>query len=744
MSDLRFGLWNLDRKKEFFKKQMSDSHGQYFNKLMNEKRAASYDQFKDKLDASDDQDRKHRLSKLNSGYKEMIENRNKNRESQVQAMEESNMRKKLNLYVRSYVQPNKKEEFNKSGINIGGAIGGISQKISQNIALKIQESIDTQKVEQQKQLEKLKLIQHHKMIHTLVQKFKAEVQKSFGSQNLGGSPRTYTDPQKLKITKEEWFKMLMLTDLQYMSYQCFKILLANEEVMLPIARELKSVHGDGKFDRQDLDDVLKQSDKDLFVQFRDKHITFDQLKARVAERQGLAKYMVYDDIKDQLHPSITQNLDKYDQTMKLLFKGKDKIEVKDLLRPFEPWEVNPRCLKSIQYAHKKRLKPTQASYQSTCKEINDLMIQKSQNPEEIKSDQPKESSNKQLDKISLSKSVDNLAVKIQESTVQNPKISKSFQTTQKNEKPQKNMGFRLINQYKSLHNQHQKYVQKSTAYYSSKLKDKQKVFHSRTDYSFYQDQQNSQIDKQEESLLKNKSLSKIIKDQSNKVDQEMSKERLAVLQRELQAKEFQDRKKSLLFIKQLEQGGVNLQLDQSHKRLLDINDDLEVAIQQDLMSDSDDEQKTGDQTTQKIVLNESERRLKQLKQLKSSFALAKNVKLQQLTSENQYGDKIQRLIMKLKKKVKQNTSRSKSGQFYARNESNQEFQNQNNISESFQGFVNYYGIPIAKQDPRYYTNLNNTATSQIKVVDTIFQILPKAKSLINHIFELLIPEISTN
>ena len=77
------------------------------------------------------------------------------------------------------------------------------------------------------------------------------------------------------------------------------------------------------------------------------------MRARVAERRGIATYKVYDDIKSQLHPSITEDIENYDQTMKMLY-GKDKIEVKDLLRPLEKWELNPRCLKSIKYFHKKQ------------------------------------------------------------------------------------------------------------------------------------------------------------------------------------------------------------------------------------------------------------------------------------------------------------------------------------------------------------------------------------------------------
>ena len=64
------------------------------------------------------------------------------------------------------------------------------------------------------------------------------------------------------------------------------------------------------------------------------------MKARVAERSGIAVYKVLDDIKDSLHPSIMKDIDKFDKTFKLLYKGKDKVDVKELLKPLNPWEVN--------------------------------------------------------------------------------------------------------------------------------------------------------------------------------------------------------------------------------------------------------------------------------------------------------------------------------------------------------------------------------------------------------------------
>ena len=59
------------------------------------------------------------------------------------------------------------------------------------------------------------------MIQSLIQKFKQQVQDAFGKSNngvSGSSPRTYTDPSKLSLSKDEWLKLLLQTDLQYMSY----------------------------------------------------------------------------------------------------------------------------------------------------------------------------------------------------------------------------------------------------------------------------------------------------------------------------------------------------------------------------------------------------------------------------------------------------------------------------------------------------------------------------------------------
>ena len=47
---------------------------------------------------------------------------------------------------------------------------------------------------------------------------------------------------------------------------------------------------------------VKKSDKDLFIKLRDGQCTLDQLKARIAERTSGIKYVVLDDLNDQLDP----------------------------------------------------------------------------------------------------------------------------------------------------------------------------------------------------------------------------------------------------------------------------------------------------------------------------------------------------------------------------------------------------------------------------------------------------------
>ena len=101
--------------------------------------------------------------------------------------------------------------------------------------------------------------------------------------------------------------------------------------------------------------ALEKTDKDLFIQFRDGLITLNQFKARIAERRGLAKYKVLEDIYPNLHPSIKQEIEENPNIVELIY-GKNAT-VADLQRPLEDWEVNKRCRRSI----KGRVKKTETN-----------------------------------------------------------------------------------------------------------------------------------------------------------------------------------------------------------------------------------------------------------------------------------------------------------------------------------------------------------------------------------------------
>jgi hypothetical protein len=54
-------------------------------------------------------------------------------------------------------------------------------------------------------------------------------------------------------------------------------------------------------------------------------ITYDQLRARCAEKNGYANYVVLDDFRSKLDPDIINNLEEYKKTYKLRFGEKKQI-----------------------------------------------------------------------------------------------------------------------------------------------------------------------------------------------------------------------------------------------------------------------------------------------------------------------------------------------------------------------------------------------------------------------------------
>lgn len=107
--------------------------------------------------------------------------------------------------------------------------------------------------------------------------------------------------------------------MKFCPYQMLKNVLKDPEIMNGIAVYLKQ-EINGNFNRRQLEYALHQGDRDLFIKFRDQKITYDQFRARAAEKNGYATYIVLDDVKHKLNPKIIDPA--YEQTYKLRF-GKD-------------------------------------------------------------------------------------------------------------------------------------------------------------------------------------------------------------------------------------------------------------------------------------------------------------------------------------------------------------------------------------------------------------------------------------
>eukprot|EP00347_Sterkiella_histriomuscorum_P009078 403342601 len=103
----------------------------------------------------------------------------------------------------------------------------------------------------------------------------------------------------------------------------------------------------------ELMDTIKDSDKDLFMKFRDQNITYDQLKARIAERRFKVTYKCLDDLKEKLDPQFYTDMEAFEPYFKMIYGSKQPISHKDILRDLQPYESNKRCLRSVKHQHQK-------------------------------------------------------------------------------------------------------------------------------------------------------------------------------------------------------------------------------------------------------------------------------------------------------------------------------------------------------------------------------------------------------
>ena len=85
-------------------------------------------------------------------------------------------------------------------------------------------------------------------------------------------------------------------------------------------------------------------------------------------------YLTYDDIYPGLPERVKEALKKTPNIFETLY-GKNAT-VADMKRKLEPWEVNPRCLRSIKFKYnkkkvQKKTGATQAEVDALMKRIND-------------------------------------------------------------------------------------------------------------------------------------------------------------------------------------------------------------------------------------------------------------------------------------------------------------------------------------------------------------------------------------
>ena len=163
------------------------------------------------------------------------------------------------------------------------------------------------------------------------------------------SSHKYTEMKKTQFLAE----LMTDSDLEHISFTLFDRKMRDPDISHELAA-LLSFHLSEKYKREYDFEQLKVNlpfvDLALFKDLRDARITMTQLKARVAERRGFAKYKVFDDLFPELSLEERETLKKRDKNS-FLFGKNPKPE--DFTRQLQPWESNPRCLRSIKYHHKK-------------------------------------------------------------------------------------------------------------------------------------------------------------------------------------------------------------------------------------------------------------------------------------------------------------------------------------------------------------------------------------------------------
>ena len=163
-----------------------------------------------------------------------------------------------------------------------------------------------------------------------------------------------SDPEYYEqMTVADFYEELFTnSDLSRVTQTTFDQMLKDEDLLVEIAGALSiKIHQKFKiaYDLEDIKHCLQSIDKQNFVGFRDGKVTLNQMKARAADRKGLASYKVLDDIYEDEEEK--KKLQSTPHIADFLFGKKPTKE--DYEREIDPWQSNPRCMHSMSYDPRK-------------------------------------------------------------------------------------------------------------------------------------------------------------------------------------------------------------------------------------------------------------------------------------------------------------------------------------------------------------------------------------------------------
>ena len=122
-----------------------------------------------------------------------------------------------------------------------------------------------------------------------------------------------------KLSDENWIHLLTLSNLNFCPFASFSKVMKKSNILYALTVFLHDVVGITKYSANKIEYALGLADKALFLKFRNKEITYDQLRARGAAKHGYAKYVVLDDLRNKLHPNLVNGMEKFEATFRMTY-----------------------------------------------------------------------------------------------------------------------------------------------------------------------------------------------------------------------------------------------------------------------------------------------------------------------------------------------------------------------------------------------------------------------------------------